>query len=307
MPAVLLEDLRHDHAGERALRGVTLSVEDGELFGLVGADGAGKSTIFRVLSTLLRPDAGRVEVLGLDALARAREIRPSLGYMPQRFSLYADLSVMENMRFSADIVGLSGTRARSEIQALLEFSRLGAAKDRAAGRLSGGMKQKLALCCSLLRRPRLLLLDEPTVGVDPVTRVDFWQMLARLRGEGTTIVVSTPYMDEADQCDRVALLHEGALLAEGSPERLGKELPGRLWRIHGEGTLTVRSDSAPPAPLFSLYSTGGDLHALAPLDMDGDAVLERVRAADIPGVFVSAIEPRVEDVLLHVLTTREAA
>lgn len=308
MDALRIEDLHHDHAGEKALRGVTLSVPEGSLFGIVGADGAGKSTLFRVVATLLHPTAGSVRAFGVDALARPRELRGRIGYMPQRFSLYADLSVVENMRFAADIVGLRGREATAAIDGLVAFSRLESARDRAAGRLSGGMKQKLALSCALLRRPRLLLLDEPTVGVDPVTRVDFWQMLAKLRDEGTTVLVSTPYMDEADLCDRVALLHEGCRVAEGTPAELGASLPGRLWRIRGSRTLSVAADCAAPAPLLALYATGGDLHALAPFDAAPHAVLAAARSACADAEALEAVAPRIEDVLLHALsTTRRAA
>jgi len=302
--AVAVEDLHHDHAGERALRGLTFSVPEGELFGIVGADGAGKSTLFSILATLLRPSRGTVSLLGRDALRGARELRLRIGYMPQRFSLYGDLSVRENLSFAADITGLRGDRARAVLDDLLEFSRLRPAVDRPASKLSGGMKQKLALCCALVRKPPLLLLDEPTVGVDPVTRVDFWDMLARLRAQGTTILVSTPYMDEAGLCDRVALVHEGTILDQGTPSELGARLPGRLWRLHGDTTLSVRTDDPVPPPLLGLYPTGGDLRALAPSDLDRDAVLDVARRAGVAATDAVATDATVEDVLMHALASR---
>lgn len=304
MSAVAVEDLHHDHAGERALRGLTFSVFEGELFGIVGADGAGKSTLFSILATLLRPARGSVTLLGADALADPRALRLRIGYMPQRFSLYGDLSVRENLSFAADITGLRGAQARAVLGELLEFSRLGPAADRPAAKLSGGMKQKLALCCALVRKPPLLLLDEPTVGVDPVTRVDFWDMLARLRAQGTTILVSTPYMDEAGLCDRVALLHEGNILKQGTPAALGAALPGRLWRLHGDTTLFVSSGVPVPAPLLGLYPTGGDLRALAPDGLDREGVLGILRDAGIAATDAQPVAPTVEDVLMHALRDR---
>jgi ABC-2 type transport system ATP-binding protein len=305
--AVVLHDLHHDHAGERALRGISLSVDEGRLFGFVGADGAGKSTLFSILATLRVPQRGTLSLLGIDALANPSALRPRLGYMPQKFSLYADLSVRENLEFACDIVGLRGEAARGVRDELVSFSRLESALERPAGKLSGGMKQKLALCCALVRSPRLLLLDEPTVGVDPVTRVDFWEMLARLRDRGTTILVSTPYMDEADRCDEVALMHEGEILEQGSPAELAARLPGDLWTLEGDRTLSVRHDAVPPAPLLALYSTGGTLRALAPFRTSPEVVLALVRTLGIAVERIRPERPRVEDVLLRALLTRQAA
>jgi len=307
MSALCLEDLHHDHAGERALRGLSFEVAEGVLFGLIGADGAGKSTLFQILSTLLDPGKGKARVLGFDTVTESDKIRPLIGYMPQRFSLYQDLSVQENLEFAADIVGISGKNAKPVLDELIGFARLDGARSRPAGKLSGGMKQKLALCCALVRKPRLLLLDEPTVGVDPVTRRDFWDMLKLLRSQGTTTIVSTPYMDEAALCDEVALIHHGEILAKGSPAALGASLPGTLWRLHGEASLHVRTAVLPPAPLLSLYTTGGDLHSLAPHDCTTESVLGAARSLGLAVTEAAVIEPSVEDVLLHHLQRRETA
>ncbi|MCB9495362.1 MAG: ABC transporter ATP-binding protein [Fibrobacteria bacterium] len=304
-PLVKVEDLHHDHAGEQALRGISLSVPPGSLYGLVGADGAGKSTLFQILATLLPPRKGSVEVLGVDVSKGRPEIRSRIGYMPQRFSLYGDLSVRENLQFASDIVGLRGTAARSVFDELVSFSRLESAVERPARNLSGGMKQKLALCCALVRKPPLLLLDEPTVGVDPVTRVDFWDMLGRLRDSGTTILVSTPYMDEAERCQHVALVHKGRILAQGSPAALGSTLPGRLWRLHGPKALAVRVDACVPPPLLDLYPSGGDLRALAPRETSPEAVLQAVETGGLEISEIHSVEPTVEDVLLHALAHME--
>ncbi|MEN9354338.1 MAG: hypothetical protein RL318_1663 [Fibrobacterota bacterium] len=307
MDALSLEDLHHDHAGERALRSLSFDVPEGVLFGLIGADGAGKSTLFQILSTLLDPKQGKAKVLGFDTATESDKIRPFIGYMPQRFSLYQDLSVQENLEFAADIVGIAGKAAKPILDELIGFARLDGARTRPAGKLSGGMKQKLALCCALVRKPRLLLLDEPTVGVDPVTRRDFWDMLKLLKSQGTTTIVSTPYMDEASLCDEVALIHHGEILAKGSPAELGASLPGRLWKLHGATSLHVRTDAAPPAPLLSLYVTGGDLHALAPHECTTESVMASVATTGLPVTHAHPIEPTIEDVLMRFLQARHAA
>jgi ABC-2 type transport system ATP-binding protein len=222
VPAVSIRALSKDHAGERALRGLSLEVPDPCLFGIIGADGAGKSTLMNILATLSDPDSGDARILGSDLAQEFRAIRSEIGYMPQRFSLYQDLSVLENLDFFADIFGIGGGAKRDRMRELLAFAGLAPFTGRRAGQLSGGMKQKLALACTLIHRPRLLLLDEPTVGVDPVARRDFWSMLKALRKEGVSLMVSTPYMDEAALCDAVMLLHEGSILAQGSPAGLLK-------------------------------------------------------------------------------------
>src|SRR4051812_36299229 len=200
-PAVSIRGLSKDHAGERALRGLSLDVPDPSLFGIIGADGAGKSTLMNILATLADPDSGTARILGRDLAEEFPSIRSDIGYMPQRFSLYQDLSVLENLDFFADIFGIAGQAKRDRMRELLAFAGLAEFTGRRAGQLSGGMKQKLALACTLVHRPRLLLLDEPTVGVDPVARRDFWTMLKALRRDGVTLMVSTPYMDEAALCD----------------------------------------------------------------------------------------------------------
>jgi len=304
--AVVVRDVHFDHAGEQALRGVDLRVEAGSLFGLIGADGAGKSTLFGLLSTLLPVQRGEVAVLGMDARRDARAIRATIGYMPQRFSLYPDLTVEENLRFAAQIMGIPRAAIAATMDELLDFARLHPARRRRAGRLSGGMKQKLALCCALVRKPRLMLLDEPTVGVDPVTRQDFWKMLGMLREQGTTTIVSTPYMDEAERCDQVLLLHHGKVLGQGSPRELTRDLPGKLWRIWAAKTLHVATTQEPPAPLLALYTMGGELHAIAPSDLSAIEVLRLIRTIASEAEQIAPATPRVEDVLLESLREAEA-
>lgn len=213
--AVGVEKVAKRFGATVALDAVTLDVREGELFGVIGPDGAGKTTLLRILSTLMVPDSGRATVLGRDVLREFRALRREIGYMPGRFSLYSDLSVEENVRFFASVFGTTLEREYDRIAPI--YTQLERFRDRRAGALSGGMKQKLALCCALVHRPRILFLDEPTTGVDAVSRREFWELLVRLVASGLTAVVSTPYMDEASRCERVALMQGGHLLAVDTP------------------------------------------------------------------------------------------
>lgn len=221
--SVVLEDVRRAFGKAQALRGVSLSVHAGEVYGLVGPDGAGKTTAIRLMSGLLLPDSGRARLLGEDPANTRSAVRESLGLVPQRNTLYGDLSVDENLRFFAKLFGLSHRDFEERRAQLLDITRLGRFTDRRADALSGGMYKKLALACALLHRPRVLLLDEPTNGVDPVSRRELWELLYGLVHEGMTLLVSTPYMDEAARCHRVGLLHAGALIAEGDPRELARQ------------------------------------------------------------------------------------
>jgi ABC-type multidrug transport system ATPase subunit len=229
MAAILVENVSKSYGALTALRDVSLEVQPGELFGVVGPDGAGKTTLFRILATLLLPGSGRATVDGLDVVADYKALRRRLGYMPGRFSLYQDLTVRENLEFFASVFGAT-------IEANYELIRdvyvqLEPFRDRRAGALSGGMKQKLALCCALIHEPAVLLLDEPGTGVDPVSRVEFWEMLDRLRRRGITMLVSTPYMDEAGRCDRIALIDRGQILALDTPAAVRSRYPRPLFAV----------------------------------------------------------------------------
>jgi drug efflux transport system ATP-binding protein len=212
-----------------AVQDLTVSVGRGEMFGLIGPDGAGKTTTIRLICGLLRADAGAIRVLGLDPLRDHRRLTASVGYLSQRFSLYGDLSIDENIAFFAEIHGVRDYRARRD--RLLDLTQLAPHRARLADRLSGGMKQKLALACTLVHEPALLMLDEPTTGVDPVSRREFWKLLAEFLSQGITIVMATPYLDEAERCARVALLHQGRLLALDRPGALTATLPGTLFEV----------------------------------------------------------------------------
>src|SRR5438445_4702056 len=217
-PAIVVEHLEKRFGATPALRGVSFTVDRAELFGFIGPDGAGKTTLFRILTTLMIPDRGRARVLGADVVAGLWTLRPRIGYMPGRFSLYPDLTVAENLRFFASVFGTTIEGERASIAPI--YGQLEQFAGRRAAALSGGMKQKLALCCALVHRPEILFLDEPTTGVDAVSRQEFWDLLGRIKKEGLTIVVSTPYMDEANRCDRVALMQRGRILAIDTPSAI---------------------------------------------------------------------------------------
>jgi ABC-2 type transport system ATP-binding protein len=229
MAVITLDRVSKQYGRTTAVRELSLSVERGEMFGLIGPDGAGKTTTIRLICGLLPADTGGVRVLDLDPVRDHRRMTGSVGYLSQRFSLYGDLSVDENIAFFAEIHGVRDYRARRD--RLLEMTQLAPFRARLAERLSGGMKQKLALACTLVHEPALIVLDEPTTGVDPVSRREFWKLLSEFLSQGITILMATPYLDEAERCTRVALLHEGRLLALDRPDALRATLPGALFEI----------------------------------------------------------------------------
>ncbi len=224
-----------------AVNGVSFSVEEGELFGLIGPDGAGKTTLIRALCTLLKPTSGSLLVSGMDSNTDILAIRNILGYMPQRFSLYQDLSVEQNLQFFADLFKVPAIHRTERLNRLYQFSRLESFKKRLAGELSGGMKQKLALSCALIHTPAILILDEPTYGVDPLSRQEFWEILKSIQQEGTTILVSTAYMEEAELCNRVALMHNGKIIEINPPEKIKAEYPYPLYRCEGRDMQKLRN------------------------------------------------------------------
>ncbi len=214
---------------------LSFEVMAGEIFGLIGPDGAGKTTTLRILSGIMLPGAGSVEVLGFKLPQGAEGLKEHIGYMCQKFSLYTDLTVEENIRFFADVYNIEKDTLDKRLGPLLDMTRLEPFKDRQAGKLSGGMKQKLALICTLIHRPKILFLDEPTTGVDPVSRRDFWEILQQIHSEGVTIVVSTPYMDEAEQCSRIGLMFKGKIISSDTPKNMKKALDGVVLEIFPEG------------------------------------------------------------------------
>jgi ABC-2 type transport system ATP-binding protein len=293
-----------------ALDDVAFEVRPGELFGLVGPDGGGKTTLFRILTTLLIPDTGSATVLGRDVVKDLWEIRARVGYMPGRFSLYPDLSVEENLRFFASVFGTTLEAGYDLIAPI--YRQIEPFKARRAGALSGGMKQKLALSCALVHRPELLLLDEPTTGVDAVSRREFWDLLHALQASGLTIVVSTPYMDEADRCDRVALMQKGRVLAIDAPGAIGARFPRPLFAVHGlpRHALIEALRAFPHAA--SVQPFGDTLHysdarpGTAPDETIAE-VLAWVRARGIADAWMTPIAPNIEDAFMALMGDEAAA
>jgi ABC-2 type transport system ATP-binding protein len=293
-----------------ALDDVSFAMRPGELFGLVGPDGAGKTTLFRILTTLLLPDAGSATVLGLDVARDLWAIRARVGYMPGRFSLYPDLSVEENLRFFASVFGTSIEEGRSLIAPI--YSQIEPFRDRRAGALSGGMKQKLALCCALVHRPELLLLDEPTTGVDAVSRREFWDLLASLKASGLPILVSTPYMDEATRCDRIALMQQGRLLAVDAPSAIAARYPHRLFAVRHSGRQRLIQALRAYAHAVAVYPFGEALHYTDARDgMAPDQIAADVRDyLDSRGFADAQVEPiaaGIEDAFMALMTAPPAA
>jgi ABC-type multidrug transport system ATPase subunit len=287
-----------------ALDGITFDVKAGELFGLIGPDGAGKTTLFRLLTTLQLADTGSARVLGLDVVRDFRAIRARIGYMPGRFSLYADLSVEENLRFFASVFGTTveaGARLIAPI-----YSQIAPFADRRAGALSGGMKQKLALCCALVHLPELLLLDEPTTGVDAVSRREFWDLLEALRAGGLTIVASTPYMDEAVRCERVALIQHGRILDIADPRRIGARFDRPLFAVTSSDRVRLLRTLREHPHAGSVFPFGAAVHFTdARADLGADAALSELRrhlAAHGPADAAATLaEPDIEDVFMALM------
>lgn len=224
-----------------ALDGVDLEVAPGQLYGLVGPDGAGKTTLLRILSTVMEPTSGSAQLAGFDVMKQSEDVRALLGYMPQAFSLYPDLSVMENLKFFADINGVPAREQKKRIDELLTFARLTEFTTRRSENLSGGMRKKLALACALIHEPKILLLDEPTTGVDPVSRRELWHLLAKVIQQGVTVLVSTPYMDEAERCSTVSVINQGRMLITGAPIELEKQMPFQIVEVKARPRYTLRA------------------------------------------------------------------
>ncbi|MBU0543747.1 MAG: ABC transporter ATP-binding protein [Proteobacteria bacterium] len=281
-----------------AVKNLTFDVEKGELFGLIGPDGAGKTTTIRTLVTLISPDSGEISVTGLNVSKSIRAIRSITGYMPQRFSLYPDLSVRQNLNFFANLFEVPKKEIAERRKRLFKFSNLEPFSERLAGQLSGGMKQKLALSCTLIHNPVVLFLDEPTTGVDPVSRSEFWEILRELKKEGVTILVSTPYMDEALLCDRIAIMHEGSVLAMGKPEKITGLMRNHIYKITGND-LVLRSDVFAQIPeIISVQSFGDSLHLTFPPGFSDEDVRIKIYGLIGQELNVERIAPSLEDVFI---------
>ena len=301
--AIATDNLKKTFGPITAVDSLTLTVAKGELFGLVGSDGAGKTTTMRMLAGIMEPTSGDAWVMGRHAAREAESIREEIGYMSQRFGLYPDLTVLENIHFYADIYGLPQKGLEAKVDRLLAFSNLTPFKKRRAGNLSGGMKQKLGLACALVHTPQVLFLDEPTNGVDPVSRRDFWRILYQLLKEGVTIFVTTAYLDEADRCNRVGLIHKGKLLACDAPQELKKLMPGAILEIRaGDARRSLRLLRERLAGI-SVGLFGDRLHLVTD-DPDGVlALVPDIMHQDGIDLFgIRRIEPSLEDVFVSVLS-----
>ena len=313
MAAAEAYNITHRYGKVTALDDVSFTVGDGELFGFIGPDGAGKTTLFRIAATLIIPSGGRMTLLGLNTVSRYRELRNHIGYMPGRFSLYQDLTVEENLNFFATIFGTTLKENYNLIEPI--YRQIEPYKKRLAGKLSGGMKQKLALSCALIHRPKILILDEPTTGVDAVSRTEFWEMLAGLKSEGITIIVSTPYMDEALRCDRIALIQSGRILSIDTPDKIRRSYSQKLYAVtHPDKyklLLSLRSLPLAPRPMphapgsmphaLSSEPFGDSVHITLPEGTTPEQVTAAIELAGLPGSTITEIVPGIEDVFLELM------
>jgi ABC-2 type transport system ATP-binding protein len=303
--AVTFDRVTKQYGDVRALDEVSFTVEAGEMFGLIGPDGAGKTTSIRIACGLLRADAGRVAVFGHDPVREHRAVTGDVGYLSQRFSLYGDLSIDENVAFFAEIHGVRGYETARD--RLLEMTQLTPFRGRLADRLSGGMKQKLALACTLVHEPRVLLLDEPTTGVDPVSRREFWKLLSEFLARGLTILMSTPYLDEAERCARVALLHDGRLLAVDRPGELQARLHGQLLEVAVDAARPPVDVLARMAGVVDVQPFGDRAHVrmgAGRAAADAAAIGRALEQDGFRGVSVRPIAASLEDVFIDLIGTR---
>lgn len=304
-PHLRAEGLTKVFGGVTAVQDLSLEVQPGEIFGLVGPDGAGKTTTLRLLAGVLSPTRGRATIDGRDVHRQPEAIRAELGYMAQRFSLYGDLSVRENLDFFAAVFGVLGPSLPERRRRLLDFARLTAFQDRRAAHLSGGMKKKLALAATLIHRPRLVLLDEPTTGVDPISRREFWAILAELHLQGVTLVVATPYLDEAERCTRVVLLHRGRILVCDSPAAIRDLLPGEVWELRVRPQREARSRLEGAPGVVEVQTYGDRLHLFLEEGIDPQA-LARSRLAGLELLGIRRARPRLEEAFVSLIRKAEA-
>ncbi|MBY0436070.1 MAG: ABC transporter ATP-binding protein [Cyclobacteriaceae bacterium] len=294
------KSFKANKASVQALKEISFDVEQGELFGLIGPDGAGKTTLFRILTTLMIADSGTASVDGFDVVKDFKAIRKQVGYMPGRFSLYQDLSVQENLSFFATLFDTTIEENYELVKDI--YIQIEKFKHRKAGALSGGMKQKLALCCALIHKPSVLFLDEPTTGVDAVSRQEFWELLRQLQKQNITIVVSTPYMDEASLCDRVALIQQGSLLGIDTPMSIMNKLGKPLWSARASDMYALMKELKSMDKVFSCYPFGQEHHVI--FHNDGQSVAEietALKQKGIVDVQLKRTEPTIEDSFMKLM------
>jgi len=304
MAAIILENIVKTYQTKKsvitAVDNVSFSVEEGELFGLIGPDGAGKTSLFRILTTLLLADKGNATVLGYDVVKDYKSIRDIVGYMPGRFSLYQDLTVEENLEFFATIFNTTIEENYDLVADI--YKQLEPFKTRRAGKLSGGMKQKLALSCALIHKPKILFLDEPTTGVDPVSRKEFWEMLKRLKAQGITILVSTPYMDEAKLCDRIALMQKGKILQINTPQNIINAFASGLYAVHSENMFKLLNDLRTYEKTASCFAFGENHHLTLGDEVVGIPEIEvYLKNNGHMQLTIKKIEPSIEDCFMYLM------
>lgn len=301
MAIISVDNLKmsYDKGRVQALKGVTFDVGEGEIFGLIGPDGAGKTSLFRILTTLLLADSGTAVVDGLDVVKDYKKIRQHIGYMPGRFSLYQDLTVEENLSFFATVFNTTIEENYHLVEDI--YRQIEPFKKRKAGKLSGGMKQKLALSCALIHAPHVLFLDEPTTGVDPVSRKEFWEMLQKLKKNfKLSIIVSTPYMDEAVQCDRIALIQEGQFLTIDTPDNIIKAYTQTLWAVRSDKMHRLLTDLRGINGVKTAFAFGENHHATVdPSVLTIDSLREQLDALGHRNIVIEAVEPTIEDCFMN--------
>lgn len=301
MNAISVNKVSKSHGTVRALHEISFEVQSGELFGVIGPDGAGKTTLFRILTTLLLPDQGTATVNGLDVVTDYKKIRREVGYMPGRFSLYQDMTVEENLSFFATLFGTTVQENYDLVKDI--YQPIEKFKTRRAGKLSGGMKQKLALSCALIHKPSVLFLDEPTTGVDPVSRKDFWEMLRRLKKQGITIVVSTPYMDEAVLCDRIGLIREGEFMRIATPQEIIGSYQEILWAVRSSKMSALLAELRTFEGIKSCFSFGDTLHVtLSDEQLLPDTLKRLLEKRGHTDVEVYPIQATIEDCYMLLAT-----
>ena len=303
MPSVSVSRLSKSYNSIKALDNVSFDVSEGELFGIIGPDGAGKTTLFRLLTTLILPDSGSAVIEGLDVVKDYAAVRNIIGYMPGKFSLYQDLTVEENLNFFATVFNTTVKENYHLIEDI--YKHIEPFRARRAGKLSGGMKQKLALSCALIHKPKVLFLDEPTTGVDPVSRKEFWEMLLKLKNQGITIIVSTPYMDEARLCDRIALMQNGKFLRIDSPDNIIASYPQRLWSVTADNMHRLLNDLRSCPYLKSSFSFGASYHVTMVESATAAMLDEYLINKGYGNIDITEIKPTVEDCFMLMLKEDE--
>jgi len=296
--SVSTQNIRKKYGNVEALRSISFDVFKGEIFGIIGPDGAGKTTLFRILTTLILADEGTATIEGLDVVKDYKEIRKRVGYMPGRFSLYQDLSVEENLRFFATLFNTTIEENYNLVKDI--YGQLEPFKDRRAGALSGGMKQKLALSCALIHKPDVLFLDEPTTGVDPVSRKEFWEMLRRLKEQGITILVSTPYMDEATLCDRIALIRDGQFLKINTPENIISEFQEILWSVKSDAMPQLLRNLREYADVKSAFAFGDVHHVTVSRKLTKEGLKQYLVKKGHTEIEIEDIRANIEDCYMNV-------